>query len=213
MSRESYNIIIVETLFIFFTIIGWVILRRMELLILAVVLAVMILCTIHFFRDPERIIPEKDNIVVSPADGRVIHIRESAHFSFSEASVRIITIYLSLWNVHINRMPVSGCVTYLNHIPGCFYPAFDHRSAKRNESMMIGISGEIGNIFIKQIAGMVARRIVCHLQLGDQVTQGQRFGMIKFGSRVELVLPQFVSVKVSVGDRVRGGESIIAERI
>ncbi|MBN2029769.1 phosphatidylserine decarboxylase [bacterium] len=195
------------------TVFGWGILTRIELLVSASIFAVMIFFTIYFFRDPERNIPERDDVVLAPADGRVIRIHDVSHFSLSEASAKIVTIYLSLWDVHINRVPVSGRVTYLNHSPGCFHPAFDNRSATRNENTMIGISGAMGKIFLKQIAGMIARRIVCRLQMGDQVIRGQRFGMIKFGSRVEMVLPQSVSIKVSVGDRVKGGESIIAEKI
>ncbi len=213
MSKESFNMIILEGILFFLTIFVWGMLPHIGLLIVASLWAAMILFTIYFFRDPERSIPQRENVVVSPADGRIIHVRDVSHFSLAAESVKVVTIYLSLWDVHINRVPVSGSITYLTHSQGHFYPAFDHRSANQNEHTLIGISGEMGKIFMKQIAGMVARRIVCHLQVGDQVIQGQRFGMIKFGSRVELVLPQSVTVKVSVGDRVRGGESIIAEKI
>ncbi|MCJ7812593.1 phosphatidylserine decarboxylase, partial [bacterium] len=134
------------------------------------------------------------------------------HFSLSTGSVKVITIYLSLWNVHVNRVPISGQVTYLDHQQGCFYPAFNNRSSKKNEYTVVGITGEMGKVFIKQIAGTFARRIVCRLQIDEQVRQGERFGMIKFGSRIELYLPYSVVLKVFVGDRIRGGESIIAEK-
>lgn len=213
MHREALSILIAEGFLFFLSIMGWGVLAQTESLVMASVFAMTMIFTLYFFRDPERECPEQDNVFISPADGRVVHIGDIPYFPLSTGSVKVVTIYLSLWNVHVNRVPISGRVTYLNHSPGSYYPAFNRHSSSENEHMMIGITGALGHVFVKQIAGMVAQRIVCHLQMGDQVERGQRFGMIKFGSRVELYLPKTVSIKVSQGDHVRGGESIIAEKI
>ncbi len=213
MFRESFHILLIEGVLFFLSIVGWGIIRRMELLIIASLFAGMMISTIFFFRDPKRKVATGNNIIISPADGRIIYIDDIPYFSLSTGSVKVVMIYLSLWDVHINRMPISGQVTYLDHQQGCFYPAFKDCSSKKNEYTIVGITGEMGKIFIKQIAGTFARRIVCRLKMGEQVRQGERFGMIKFGSRIELYLPHSVVLKVGVGDRIRGGESIIAEKI
>ncbi|MEJ2628348.1 MAG: phosphatidylserine decarboxylase [bacterium] len=122
-----------------------------------------------------------------------------------------VSLYLSLWNVHVNWIPASGEIIFLEYKKGKFYPAFQNRASKQNESNLIGIRTEQGDIFVKQIAGLIARRIICTVSEGDTVTIGQKFGMIKFGSRVELFLPASIELTISPGDMVRGGETIIGK--
>jgi phosphatidylserine decarboxylase len=160
-------------------------------------------------RDPERIIPRGNGLILSAADGRVSSLERVTEHLFLGGNGIAVGVYLSLFDVHVNRNATSGVVTLLSHKPGKFLPAFRKKSSEYNEQQIIGIENERGRILIKQIAGSVARRIVCHLCLGDVVQAGDRFGMITFGSRVEHFLPVDTEIKVKIGDRVKAGESII----
>jgi len=174
--------------------------------------------TLYFFRDPERRVPKgvTENTVISPADGKVVKIediifKDNNIFGAGEKIMQV-SIFLSPLNVHVNRIPVSGTVKYFNYIRGEYLVAFDHKSSERNERTEIGIITESGKpLIFKQIAGFVARRIVCSLKQNDTVQTGERFGMIKFGSRVDILLNRSSIIKVSVGQKVKAGESIIAE--
>lgn len=168
--------------------------------------------TLYFFRDPERRVPDEVDIVVSPADGKVILIRRffESEFLFSDAIQ--ISIFMSPLDVHVNRIPVSGEVKFLKYVPGKYLVAFDEKSSESNERMLIGIESDDLKVIVKQIAGFIARRIVCVLKVGDKVRIGERFGMIRFGSRVDVILPMDkVDIRVKHGDIVRAGETIIAK--
>ena len=160
-------------------------------------------------RDPERIIPTGSGLILSAADGHVSDIeRVQEHLYLKGDGIRI-GVYLSLIDVHVNRVPVSGVIRFLSYAPGSFYPAHTHSSSVRNEHQLIGIESDRCKILIKQIAGFIARRIVCRLHPGDAVTRGERFGKITFGSRVELIVPPQADIRITVGDRVKAGETII----
>ena len=176
---------------------------------LSIIVIVAIVFTVIFFRDPERITPAGQGVIVSPADGRIVDVKEVTNLSFCESPLNMVSIFLSLWDVHVNRMPISGKIAFMKYSQGRFLPAFIGESSKRNEQNTIGIDGEMGRVFIKQIAGLIARRIVCRLRVGDRINRGERFGMIRFGSRVELFLPTSVKIEVLRGQRVKGGISII----
>jgi phosphatidylserine decarboxylase len=181
-----------------------------------ILLAVSILVfgfVIYFFRDPVRKIPEeiKDNEIISPADGKVMMIEEIEDETFLKSKAKMIGIFLSPLNVHVNRIPVSGKVEYFQYIKGNYIVAFDHKSSERNERTEIGITNPKFKLMFKQIAGFVARRIVCGLRVGTNVVRGEKFGMIKFGSRVDVIMPLNSIIKVSVNQKVTGGETIIAE--
>ncbi len=181
-----------------------------------ILLAVSVLLfgfVLYFFRDPVRILPEglKDNEIISPADGKVMMIEEIEENTFLKSKAKLVGIFLSPLNVHVNRIPVSGKVEYCQYIKGSYIVAFDHKSSQRNERTEIGITNPKFKILFKQIAGFVARRIVCNLRAGTNVKRGEKFGMIKFGSRVDVIMPVNAVVKVSVNQRVTGGETIIAE--
>lgn len=170
--------------------------------------------TLFFFRDPIRKLPEnvKNNHIISPADGKVMMIEEIENEPvFLKSPAKLIAIFLSPLNVHVNRIPVSGVIDYYEYIKGDYIVAFDHKSSERNERTIIGITNEKFKVLFKQIAGFVARRIICHTMTGSRVKTGEKFGMIRFGSRVDVIIPEQSNIMVSVNQRVTGGETILAE--
>ena len=168
-----------------------------------------ILFTLYFFRDPKRTTPEEPRIILAPADGKVILVQPYSKSSSANPPT-LVSIFMSPFNVHVNRIPISGKVTHLRYCPGQFLMAFDHKSMESNERMEIGIdNGEI-EVQFSQVSGFLARRIVCMLRSGEMVKIGKRFGMIKFGSRVDLILPPSAKVAVQPGQITRAGETVIA---
>lgn len=182
-------------------------------LVLLVLSVVFISFTLYFFRDPLRQVPKdlKSGDVLSPADGKVMMIEEVQENEFIKGPAKVIGIFLSPLNVHVNRVPISGQVRFYQYIKGEFIAAYDHASADKNERTVIGIEGERFKVLFKQITGFVARRIVCELRVGDKVKIGEKFGMIKFGSRTDVILPVNANIKVSVNQKVTGGITLLAE--
>ncbi|CUU03357.1 phosphatidylserine decarboxylase [Candidatus Kryptobacter tengchongensis] len=168
---------------------------------------------LFFFRDPERKVPSGDDIIISPADGKVFLIREFFENEFILDDAIQVSIFMSPLNVHVNRIPISGEIKFLKYVPGKYTVAFDEKSSENNERKIIGIETEDGlKVIVKQIAGFIARRIVCGVEKGDKVKAGQRYGMIKFGSRVDVIMPKNkVEIIISEGQKVRAGETIIAK--
>ncbi|MBP3192424.1 phosphatidylserine decarboxylase family protein [Natronogracilivirga saccharolytica] len=165
--------------------------------------------TLFFFRDPERSIPEGD-FVLAPADGKVISVDDVREDTYLGRSARQITIFLSLGDVHVNRYPVSGKVEHVSYHPGKYLVAWHPKASELNERAEFGIRHPSGvPIFYRQITGFVARRIVFHTKEGDEVSAGDRFGIMKFGSRMDILVPDDMEVLVSEGDRTRGGETIL----
>jgi phosphatidylserine decarboxylase len=159
-----------------------------------------------FFRDPEREIPAGPGLIVSPGDGKV----EEAEWIETTAGARFrVSIFLSVFDVHVNRVPISGKVTLMEYREGQFLNAMSPESAILNEQTLIVIEDGANSVSFKQIAGLLARRIICDLKTGDVVQRGQRMGMIKFGSRVDVLMPADVELRVKPGDRVQGGKSIL----
>ena len=160
-----------------------------------------------FFRDPSRSVPQGAGLVVSPADGKV----EEAEWIETTGGSRVrVTIFLNVFDVHVNRVPISGTVSVVEYREGQFLNAMKAESAIHNEQTLITIDSGEYSVSFKQIAGLLARRIVCRLKAGDQVQRGQRMGLIKFGSRVDVLLPAAVELRVKAGDRVKGGSSVLA---
>lgn len=187
---------------------------RLQIFLLLTFLAMLFtVFTFYFFRDPDRVIPDKENIIVSPADGRILAIDTVQETSFINGEAIKVSIFLSVFNVHITRIPISGTVKHLQYKKGKFLPAFADKASQENEQMIIGIETEKEKILFKLIAGLIARRVVCHLKENQTVTIGKRCGMIKFGSRVDIFLPKQTKILVKKGDKVKGGESIIGELI
>jgi phosphatidylserine decarboxylase len=181
---------------------------RIPLIILSFLIVIF---TLNFFRDPDRKTPDKNNIVVSPADGRVLFVKDVLDDKFIKDKAKMVSIFMSPLNVHVNRIPISGKVEYLKYIEGDYIAAFEDKASERNERTEIGITSVEGKVLFTQIAGFVARRIICDLKEGDSVNIGNRFGMIKFGSRVDIIVPIEWKVKVKKDDNVIAGETILFE--
>ena len=177
--------------------------------ILIIIPIVFLLISINFFRDPGRTPPDADNVVVSPADGTVLFVKEVLDNKFINKKALQISIFMSPLNVHVNRIPISGTVEYLQYIKGKYIAAFEDKASVENERSEFGIQSKFGKVFFTQVAGFIARRIVYEINKGDTVTIGKRFGMIKFGSRVDVVVSQDWKVKVKKDDKVTAGETIL----
>ncbi len=166
---------------------------------------------LFFFRDPERRAPAAPGVVVSPADGTVVEIVDVLEPEYLKIRARRISIFLSPFNVHVNRSPIEGEVKYYRYRQGKFLRAFLPAASTENEQSIIGMEGPWGKITFKQIAGIIARRIVCDAQEGRKLKVGERFGIIKFGSRMDVFLPLDAPLKVRVRDKVTAGESVLGE--
>ena len=160
-----------------------------------------------FFRDPKRTIPTAPGLIVSPGDGLVT---ETVSISTPDGPRQRISIFLSVFNVHVNRSPIAGSLTRVRYQKGKYLNAMNPASADRNEQNAVTVKGDGYEVTFKQIAGLLARRIVFNLSQGDTVERGQRVGLIKFGSRVDVLLPAEAAIKIKVGDKVKGGSSVLA---
>jgi len=168
----------------------------------------LLLFVLFFFRDPQRVIPADPNAIVSPADGKVVEIVDEKD-PFDGQTFKRISIFLSVFNVHINRVPIQGKIEKVRYNHGKFLAAFNHKASMDNEQNIIMIKNGRNTVLVKQIAGLIARRIVCWAKEGDEYQTGQRFGLIRFGSRVDIFVPVDTRLAVKLGDTVQGGSSII----
>lgn len=209
ISREGMATIVIVNIFVSLSII-LLIFSNLPMIywLLFPLLSVEIL-VIYFFRDPERRIPMDENAIVSPADGKVVLIKEVYEDQFLKSDAIQVSIFLSVFNVHVNRIPLSGVVKYFRYMKGSFLAAFNHEASVKNEQTVIGIEGDKGKLLFKQIAGLLARRIVFNPKENDSVVKGDRCGIIKFGSRVDMIFQKNVDIRVRVGDNVVGGETVI----
>lgn len=207
-----------------------------SLTVISIILSILTVFVISFFRDPEREVPGGEGIIVSPADGKVVKIQEIKNDAIYGGDAVCVSIFLSIFNVHVNRSPYEGIVKKVVYNHGKFLAAFDDKASLLNEqnSILIEINppspplvttlrvatrsyAEHGNeggdgggrILIKQIAGLIARRIVCWAKEGDRLDKGERYGLIRFGSRVDIFLPHDAELAVKVGDKIKGGRDII----
>jgi len=185
--------------------------RSWPLWLLAFVLTLLALWVAYFFRDPERSGPRGDQVVIAPADGKVVLIQEVDEPTFMNGRAKRISIFMNVFNVHVNRYPVSGTVRYVKYNPGKFLNAAVEKSSLENEQMSVGIETARTRILVRQIAGLIARRIVTYSKEGEQVEQAQRMGLIRFGSRVDVFLPLDAVVKAQIGDMTVAGTTVIAE--
>jgi phosphatidylserine decarboxylase len=177
---------------------------------LALLGLVVTFCFCGFFRDPDRVIPNQPDSIVSPADGKVIAVDPADHTPFFDGSCQKISIFMSVFNVHVNRIPFGGKVKKVSYSPGKFFAANRDKASLQNEHNAVLLETARGKrISTVQVAGLIARRIICRVQPGDEVSKGQRFGMICFGSRLDVYMPDDVDIKVKVGDTVKAGSSII----
>jgi len=162
---------------------------------------------LNFFRDPKRLVPKGDNQIVSPADGKIIRIERIDDDEFGDS--QLISIFLSIFNVHANRMPIDGSFLGVNYEKGKFLMAFDHKACDENERNSITIMTGIGPIRLVQVAGLLARRIICYAKVGKSMKIGSRLGFMRFGSRIDLIIPSTVKLNVELGQKVMGNSTII----
>jgi phosphatidylserine decarboxylase len=172
-----------------------------------VVLVLLALFVFSFFRDPERVIPSEPGAVVSPGDGRVVVVTEEEQ---EGRPGKRVSIFLAVWNVHVNRSPAAGTITKLEYRPGKFLAAMRERASMENEQNVFTLSTDAGEMVFKQIAGLIARRVVSWKKAGEKVARGERIGLVRFGSRVDLWVPKEAEIVVGVGENVKGGSSVLA---
>ncbi|TBV83273.1 MAG: phosphatidylserine decarboxylase family protein [Desulfobulbaceae bacterium] len=183
-------------------ILGW--------LIPTLILLVVTVFVVYFFRDPERVAPQDEDALVVPADGKVILVERVFDERFLKEHVYKVSIFMNVLNVHVNRIPYPGRVERVIYTPGTFYSADSQRGALKNEACAVILDSQRGRkIAVVQVAGLIARRIVCWAEPGDQLQRNQRFGLIRFGSRVDLYLPLATQLEVAVGQKVKAGETVL----
>lgn len=175
-----------------------------------IVTLVLTLFVLFFFRDPERNVPQSSDLVVSPADGKVIVVKDIFEPTYLKQDVKQISIFLSVFNVHVNRSPIDGTVELVQYNPGKFHVASVDKASLDNEQTAMVVASGRYKILVKQIAGLIARRIVCYAKAGDTIKRGDRYGLIRFGSRVDIFLPKNAEIKVKTGDRIKGARDVIA---
>ena len=173
----------------------------------AIALVLLALFVFSFFRDPERVIPAEAGAVVSPGDGRVVVVAEE---EYAGRPGKRISIFLAVWNVHVNRAPAEGTITEMEYRPGKFLAAMRERASVENEQNVFTLSTDAGEMVFKQIAGLIARRVVSWKKPGDRVLRGERIGLVRFGSRVDVWLPRDAEILVKLGQNVKGGSSVLA---
>jgi phosphatidylserine decarboxylase len=185
--------------------------RAWPLWLAAVLLTVVALWVAYFFRDPERDGPRGDQLVISPADGRVVMITNVNEPDFFGGPTTRISIFMNVFSVHVNRYPVAGTVSYLKYRPGKFLNAGVEQASIENEQSSVGLGAGKRKVLVRQIAGFIARRIITYAALNDTARQGERMGLIRFGSRVDVFVPQGSVIKVKVGDLPAAGTTVLAE--
>lgn len=177
--------------------------------LLMLILAILTAFCIFFFRNPNRKVPEIQGVIVAPADGTIKSVERTHEKDYIGNEAVKISIFLSIFNVHINRSPVEGTVELVKRVSGRFLPAFKKEASDKNARNLIGLNTRWGKVLVVQITGIIARRIVCWVREGDYLSTGERFGLIRFGSCTEVFLPPNVEITVKTGDKVKGGQTII----
>lgn len=204
IAREGY-------VFIFIAFVPVVITGVLGVWWLFAIFLVVNLFVVNFFRDPERDVPSSENSIVSPADGQVIKVEKAFEARLLNSEAMKISIFMNVFNVHVNRAPVSGIVKAVSYNSGKFLNASFDKASLENEQNMVVLEAANGKrVAFCQIAGLIARRIVCYVKEGDAITKGSRFGMIRFGSRLDVYLPLECRVNVKIGDKVKAGSSTLA---
>lgn len=210
IAPEGMATIVIAGLLFLISLLAWIWVRSHYLGYLAAAFLLVTLFMLFFFRDPERSTRWQPGQIISPADGKVVVVAPVRDSFLIKGPALQISVFLSPLDVHINRIPVKGRVIHRQYHPGKFLPAFEEKASLANEQMHLGIETDGGTILMKQIAGILARRVVCYPDIGDRVEAGQRMGLMKFGSRVDLLLPPDSEALVKPGDRVVGGVSLLA---
>jgi len=174
------------------------------------ILFLLLVFTLNFFRDPDRTTPSGDDLIISPADGEVVLIKQLREDEYLKGDAVQVSIFMSPLNVHVNRFPITGTVGYYRYFPGEYLVAYDEKSSLRNERTHIGVENLRVKVLFKQIAGFIARRIIANVKEGDRAVAGERFGMIRFGSRVDVIVPRDAAIRVKLGEKTVAGETVLA---
>ena len=210
IAREGWPFVIGSFIMTAVLFAGWYLSDNIWLLSTTFFATIVTLFMALFFRDPSRKIPEGDGILVSPADGFVVGISEIPDHHFLKAPAIQVSIFLTVFDVHINRIPVAGRIEYVNYKTGKFLSAFKEEASEANEQTEVGLITESGvKIAFKQIAGLIARRIICKLKAGQSCDTGERYGLIRFGSRADMILPLGTKLEIKKGEHVTGSLTII----
>jgi len=210
-AKDCALLIIMFLLILVMTVILYFISNKLFFLYLSMLIFIEIVFTLYFFRNPEREIKYKGGDVLSPADGKILSINKQKENLYLNSDAYRIVIFMNIFNVHRNRIPIDGRVEYLEYRPGKFMAAFKKEVEDVNEQMIIGIKNKTTKLLFKQIAGIIARRVVCNLKKGDKVKAGEIFGMIRFGSSVVVYIPVKFKLKVGEGDKVYAGTTLLAQ--
>jgi len=211
-NRTAFPIASAGYVFIFGTAFATAVLALLGLTTLTLIALIITFCICGFFRDPDRMIPSEEGVVVSPADGKVILTGAVDNSPFFSGQAMKISIFMSVFNVHVNRIPYHGRVKEIGYHPGKFFSANLDKASLENEHNAVFV--EMGNakpLCVVQVAGLIARRIICNIQPGDHVLRGQRFGLICFGSRLDVYLPSDIQLRVAAGDKVKAGTSVLGQ--
>ncbi|PKN43465.1 MAG: phosphatidylserine decarboxylase family protein [Deltaproteobacteria bacterium HGW-Deltaproteobacteria-18] len=212
MYKPSIGLSLEGLPFVFFTAIATLTFALLDCWFMATVLLVVLFLVLNFFRDPERVVPQEPGIAVSPADGKVIKV-ETMRDPMTGEDRTAVCVFMNVFNVHVNRMPVAGRIARISYFGGKFLNAsFDKASTDNERNSLLIEDGDGRSWTMVQIAGLIARRIICWGEEGDALSRGQRFGLIKFGSRVDLYLPAEYEPSVRIGDKVFAGQSILARK-
>jgi phosphatidylserine decarboxylase len=210
-AREGYPFIGIATILAIAAFALAIMRRSWALWLFAILVTLLALWVAYFFRDPERIGERGAHIVVAPADGKLIMITEVDEPAFIQGRAMRLSIFMNVFNVHVNRYPLDGTVKYVHYNKGKFLNAAAEKSSLENEQSSVGIESGSYRILVRQIAGLIARRIVTYSQMGQQVKQGDRMGMIRFGSRVDVFLPTDAKLRVQLGTLTTAGSTVLAE--
>lgn len=209
IAREGLIFILSGTVLTIITMLMTTIWDSRGLFIISLIFGLLTIFTTYFFRDPNRMFDNKPDILISPADGKIVGV-DTVYNEFIGGEAIKVSIFLSIFDVHVNRIPADGVINYVKYNPGKFFAAFEDKASELNEQTEIGLTTKAGQkIIFKQIAGIIARRIVCRLDENQQVVAGERFGIIRFGSRTELFVPVNSQLMVKKGDKVKGAETVI----
>jgi phosphatidylserine decarboxylase len=211
IAKDGYKLIVITGILLLLFLAASYLTGLLPIYILTGIIGFIFIFNFFFLRDPERTTPEGDNFVISPADGTVIKIAEVEEPEYFKEKVRLISVFMSVFNVHVNRIPIGGKIEYLDYKKGQYLAAFADKATEINERSIIGIKGENGKVLFKQIAGILARRIVNHLNINDEVKAGNRFGLIRYGSRLDVYLPLSAKINVQLKQKVKSGSTILAE--
>ena len=209
-AKDGYSTLLVVSIFAVIAIFGASYLGHWSKYIIWGAVGVLTLIVFYFFRDPDRNIPQGENLILAPADGKIVQIRQIEEPNYLNDSATQVSIFLNLLDVHVNRIPATGNIEYAKYHPGEYLVAWHEKASEKNERAEFGILHPSGvKIYFRQITGLVARRIVYRIEEGDDVKAGRRFGMMKFGSRMDVVVPGTVQLNVKEGERTVGGETVM----